>query len=371
MEGQAFMPCAFYLFQLPELFLPFAWLYLLALQPSTKGPSLLGFLLDFIVFLPTQAGTPLHLPSSWAHVLLYLTSPLHGPFLRRHREACARAQHGIFEWKKMLSPLNLTQRFLPFFLLCLYFWVPDICLSASLWGPEFTHETIRLMGRELGEDEGRGRAASLTLWLRVGFCQATQAHGPLISSQTRMKASHSLPFSFHPGHKPKLLLFSLNVPSGSFRCDFKFLAWLSGLSNLASILFQSFFHPPGGPLSSLFPKHVVAFFHTFWDFARTHPLTKNAFPSLPWHTIISTTCLSEPPLVPMELATLSSGSPQHFQSKIYDPCLLNFTLVLYPYFTFTGDCADVQLSHEPSWTPQPQASGHGSDPRKVLKKHLM
>ena len=124
----------FYLFQLPELFLLFSWLYFLALQPSIKGPSLLGFSLDFIVFLPTQAGTPLYLPGTWAYILLYLTSPLHRPFLRRHREACARAQHRFFEWMKMLSPLNLTQRFLPFFLLCLYFWVPDICLSVMFIG---------------------------------------------------------------------------------------------------------------------------------------------------------------------------------------------------------------------------------------------
>ena len=41
------------------------------------------------------------------------------------------------------------------------------------------------------------------------------------------------------------------------------------------------------------------------------------------------------------------------------------------YFTFTGDYADVQLSHVPSWTPQPGAFGHGSDPWKVLKKHSM
>lgn len=124
----------FYLFQRPELSLLFSWLYFLARQPSTKGPSLLGFSLDFIVFLPTQAGTPLYLPGTWAYILLYLTSPLHGPFLRRHREACARAQHGFFEWMKMLSPLNLTQRFLPFSLLCLYFWVPDICLSVMFIG---------------------------------------------------------------------------------------------------------------------------------------------------------------------------------------------------------------------------------------------
>ena len=57
--GAGLYAMCFYLFQLPELFLPFAWLYLLALQPSTKGPSLLGFSLDFIVFLPTQAGHPL------------------------------------------------------------------------------------------------------------------------------------------------------------------------------------------------------------------------------------------------------------------------------------------------------------------------
>lgn len=96
-RGPGSYAMCFYLFQLPELFLLFAWLYLLALQPSTKGPALLGFLLDFIVFLPTQAGTPLPHPGTWAYILLYLTSPLHGPFLRRHREACARAQHGFLE----------------------------------------------------------------------------------------------------------------------------------------------------------------------------------------------------------------------------------------------------------------------------------
>lgn len=37
--------------------------------------------------------------------------------------------------------------------------------------------------------------------------------------------------------------------------------------------------------------NILWLFHTFWDFAHTLPLTKNASPSLPWHTIIPMTWL--------------------------------------------------------------------------------
>ena len=153
--------------------------------------------------------------------------------------------------------------------------------------------------------------------------------------------------------------------------------------------------------------NILWLFHTFWDFAHTLPLTKNASPSLPWHTIIPMTWLvwtsfsshrigysflrvpialqvedlwllfiefhlssffffflNPPPSHRIESGGTVPAAQPGCQSKA-------LTLVLYPYFTFTGDYADVQLSHVPSWTPQPQAFGHGSDLWKVLKKHSM
>lgn len=249
-----------YLFQLPELFLLFAWLYLLALQPSTKGPALLGFFAWFHCLSSAHASWhPLTSSCVWAHVCYTWPHLYMDPF-SEDREACARTQHGFLEWMKMLGPLNLMQRFLPFFLLCLYFWVPDICLSVMFVGAWVYSWNYQVdcpwtqWGRWRQRQWGTESNVVTSCWLLSSYSGPRSSH--LISNKDEGVSFPPLQFSTL-GHKPKLLVLT-QCAQWFFCCDFKNFSMTLRTFKLGSLLFYSFSHPPR-PLSSLFPKHVGAF----------------------------------------------------------------------------------------------------------------
>ena len=114
----------------------------------------------------------------------------------------------------------------------------------------------------------------------------------VLSSHLKQGWRHLIPSSsvFTPDINPSYSCSHSVCPVVLFAVISTFLAWLSGLSNLASVLFSSsLIHHVVHSVHCFL--NILWLFHTFWDFAHTFPLTKNASPSLPWHTTIPMTWL--------------------------------------------------------------------------------